>query len=153
MPINTINTLVNGSFNRTNFNITTNGTHRLTDTTLLNANGFTYAQNTNGDRLIATSAGGAGEYMASCYMRVRLQGMPAFNYSLHMCIYKNDTLVMETSSNLVSSRSYDRVTNSLCSPVDTAVAVNDYFYILFDVSFPSGETLTIGDARLGLFKL
>ena len=60
---------------------------------------------------------------------------------------------METSSNLTSSRSYDRETVSLCSPLDTAVAIDDYFYVLFTIIMPSDETITIEDARFGLFKL
>ena len=78
MPIEVINTasLINGSFTRRNFAITSNGTHRLTGTTLLNSNGFTYQQNTLGDRLIATSPGGAGEYIANCYMNIPLRVNP-----------------------------------------------------------------------------
>ena len=94
MPIEVINTasLINGSFTRRNFAITSNGTHRLTGTTLLNSNGFTYQQNTLGDRLIATSPGGAGEYIANCYMNIPLTGKPMFNYSFHTVSYTHLTL-------------------------------------------------------------
>ena len=153
MPINTISTMINGSICRATQSVPSgNNTLPLINTTLLNADGFTYETNSEGDRLIATSAGSAGQYIAMIHMDIDLgSSSNRFDYDFNMVLKKNGSNVLLAGINLSANRDYQDQTVSSTAPLDVDVAVNDYFTA--EIVIVSDEVVTVNSAKFGLFKL